>query len=116
MPVWYNINKEGERSPSKEKEIKMIKRYRRIVCADGFNMSVQASEASYSEPRNNSGPYTAVEVGFPSSEDSILLQYAENPDRPTDSVYGWVPIDIVQLCIEAHGGMVFGELPPFALV
>ena len=23
MPVWYNINKEGERSPSKEKEIKM---------------------------------------------------------------------------------------------
>ena len=98
------------------KAVKMIKRYRRIVCADGFNMSVQASEASYSEPRNNSGPYTAVEVGFPSREDSILLQYAENPDRPTDSVYGWVPIDIVQLCIEAHGGMVFGELPPFALV
>ena len=25
MPVWYNINKEGERSPSREKEIKMIK-------------------------------------------------------------------------------------------
>ena len=25
MPLWYNINKEGERSPSKEKENKMIK-------------------------------------------------------------------------------------------
>ena len=94
----------------------MIKRYKLIVCADGFNMSVQASEAAYSKPRNNSGPYTAVEVGFPSREDSILLQYAENPERPTESVYGWVPIDIVQLCIEAHGGMVSGELPPFALV
>ena len=98
------------------KAVKMIKRYKLIVCADGFNMSVQANDASYCEPRNNSGPYTAVEVGYPSSEDSILLQYAENPDRPTDSIYGWVPIDIVQLCIEAHGGIVSGELPPFALV
>ena len=94
----------------------MAKIYNLIVCADGFSMSVQANEAAYSAPRNNSGPYTAVEVGYPSSEDSILLQYAENPDRPTDTIYGWVPIDIVQLCIEAHGGMVSGELPPPALV
>ena len=98
------------------KAVKMTKLYKLIVCADGFNMSVQANSAAYSAPRNDIGPYTAVEVGYPSSEDSILLQYAEKPDCPTTSIYGWVPIDIVQLCIEAHGGMVSGELPPFALV
>jgi hypothetical protein len=114
--AWYNINKEGERSSSKEKVNKMIKFYENIVCADGFSMSVQASDVAYSAPRNNMGPYTAVEVGYPSSEDSILLQYAENPDHPTDSIYSWVPIETVQQCIEAHGGMVSGELPPFALM
>jgi hypothetical protein len=114
--AWYNINKEGERTSSKEKVNKMIKFYEKIVCADGFSMSVQASDTHYSLPRNDSGPYTSVEVGYPSSEDSILLQYAENPDRPTETIYSWVPIETVQQCIEAHGGMVSGELPPFALM
>ena len=83
-----------------------------VKCADGFTMSVQASARNYNSPRDDVGPYTEVEVGFPSSFDIHLHQYAENPDAPTETVYGWVPADTVIMCIDAHGGMVEGELPP----
>ena len=39
----------------------------RIVCADGFSLSVQASNGHYCTPRSNYGPYSRVEVGYPSS-------------------------------------------------
>ena len=90
----------------------MKKKYDLIKCADGFSMSVQASRGSYCSPRDDSGPYDSVEVGFPSSFDVYLHQYAEDPGKPTDTVYGWVPADTVIMCIDAHGGMVSGELPP----
>ena len=83
-----------------------------IECRDGFSMSVQAGNGHYCSPRDDVGPYTHVEVGFPSSYDYYLHEYAEYPDKPTDTVYGWVPADTIQLCIDAHGGMVSGELPP----
>lgn len=38
----------------------------RLVLADGVSLSVQACKHSYSSPRDNKGPYTKVEVGFPS--------------------------------------------------
>ena len=90
----------------------MKKKYDLVKCADGFTMSVQASKGSYCSPRNDSGPYDSVEVGFPSSYDYYLHEYAEDPGKPTDTVYGWVPADTVMMCIDAHGGMVSGELPP----
>lgn len=74
-------------------------------------MSVQASEGNYCNPRNNTGPWTEVEVGMPSSYDYWLNEYAEDPGRPTETVYGWVPADKIRLCIDSHGGMVDGELP-----
>ena len=90
----------------------MKKQYDMVKCADGFTMSVQASKGSYCSPRDDSGPYDSVEVGFPSSYDFYLHEYAEDPDKPTQTVYGWVPADTVMMCIDAHGGMVSGELPP----
>ena len=86
----------------------------KVVCKDGFSMSVQASERNYCSPRDDVGPYTAVEVGFPSSYDLFLHEYADNPETPTESVYGWVPTVVVQLCIDSHGGMISGEIPPAA--
>ena len=44
-------------------------KYKRVHCADGFNMSVQAGPHSYSSPKDDMGPYVAVEVGFPSEEE-----------------------------------------------
>ena len=90
----------------------MKKQYEMVKCADGFTMSVQASKGNYCSPKNDVGPYESVEVGFPSSYDYYLQEYAEKPEAPTESVYGWVPADTIQLCIDAHGGMVGGELPP----
>ena len=88
------------------------KKYKTVQCADGFSVSVQANEGGYCSPRSNSGPYTEVECGFPSSYDFHLSQYAEDPENPTGTVYGWVPAHVVRMCIAAHGGMIEGELPP----
>lgn len=78
----------------------------RIVCADGTTLSVQADEYMYCSPRGNKGPYSSVEVGFPSVEPpEIWQQYAEDPDRPMDTVYAYVPIELVSFFIARHGGI-----------
>ena len=77
----------------------------RTVCSDGFSMSIQASRFHYCTPRENKGPWTAFEVGFPSHGDNLLIPYAEDPERPTETVYGWVPAEIVAQVILNHGGL-----------
>lgn len=85
---------------------------KRIVCKDGFSISVQASESSYCNPRGDEGPYTHVECGFPSSEPKgELLEFAEDPDEPTQTVYPYVPVSIVMAELELHGGIESGKLP-----
>ena len=86
--------------------------YRAIYCKDGFSMSVQASETSYCTPRENSATrYESVEVGFPSAEEPMLMEWAEDPHRPTDTVYAYVPVEVVNLVIAKHGGVTAGEAP-----
>ena len=111
------------------------KSYERVVCKDGFTLSVQAREACYCEPRNNIGPYTEVEVGYPSEAEPLLFEWMEfmgeilyddddNMIEETEeertvrkvaaapkSVYGWVPLEVVHKVLEKHGGLVSGELP-----
>lgn len=88
-----------------------MKKNKRVVCVDGFTMSVQADDFTYCAPRNNEGPYTAVEVGFPSEYEELIIDWAEDDSSPTETVYGYVPIHIVSLVLAKHGGMVEGELP-----
>jgi hypothetical protein len=84
-----------------------------VICADGFSMSVQANETAYCRPRiDNAERYEAVEVGFPTEEEALLLDYADDRENPTDTVYGWVPSETVTLVIAKHRGMVEGEVPP----
>ena len=84
-----------------------------VVCADGFRMSVQANDrGAYCTPRYKPGPYSAVEVGYPSCCDRDLIPYAEDPSKPTKTVYGWVPSSIIMKIIAKRGGMIDGELPP----
>ena len=82
-----------------------------VVCADGFKMSVQASFNAYCSPRNDTGPYHEGEGGYPSWKDEMLMSYAENPEKPTETVYGYVPSTTVYLVITKHGGMVSGQVP-----
>ncbi len=81
---------------------------RRTKCADGFTLSIQASETHYCSPRENEGPWTAVEVGYPSERPEpwgVWVEYAEDPEIPTGTVYGWVPVALVRQLIDLHGGV-----------
>ena len=87
-------------------------RNRQVVCADGFTMSVQAFDGGYCEPRmNGAEKYTSVEVGYPSEREELLMQWAEEPDKPTQTVYGYVPVEVVTNVLAKHGGIVDGEVP-----
>ena len=89
------------------------RRNMRVVCADGFTMSVQAFKGAYCKPRVNFAPaYTHVEVGYPNREEPMLMPYAMTPEKPTDTVYEYVPVETVFLVISKHGGMIDGEVPP----
>ena len=77
----------------------------RIVCNDGFSLSVQCSEFAYSTPRQNVKKYTAVEIGYPSSEEELLVEYAEDPGSLTGTVYGYVPIEVVREVLNKHRGI-----------
>jgi hypothetical protein len=90
-------------------------KYKLTVCADGFKLSIQADKFAYCSPRNDEGPYTEVEVGYPSRIDYKLMPYAEDPDKPTDTVYGHVPSAVVLEVLQDHGGWVAGEIPPMTI-
>jgi len=87
------------------------------VCADGFQMSVQASHFHYCSPRNDEGPYSTVEVGFPSEQEDLLVPYAEVwKDKGeevdyTDLVYAYVPSSVVLEVVAKHGGCDVTFLP-----
>lgn len=79
----------------------------RTICVDGFSISIQASRFAYCSPRENEGPYSHVECGFPSDVPGWeLLTYAQDKYDPTNTIYPWVPYDIVRAELLSHGGPV----------
>lgn len=77
---------------------------KRIVCADGVSLSVQAGEMLYCEPRSNYGPYTSVEVGYPDVLPDGWQEWAED-DGIAATVFARVPVAVVEEFINQHGGM-----------
>jgi hypothetical protein len=76
-----------------------------MECADGFKMSVQASRTHYCQPREDYGRWYLVEVGYPSARVEAFMEYMDGADSvPTDTVYGYVPIEVVAQAIIDHGG------------
>jgi hypothetical protein len=77
-----------------------------LVLNDGFKMSVQASSHHYCTPRFDFlNKYTSVEIGFPNKKEVLILENAENPNTPTETVYDYVDCNIVNKVIEKHGGI-----------
>lgn len=77
----------------------------RVVCADGFNMSVQVSSGHCCSPCiNDAAEYFEVEIGYPSEREELLMPFAKQGEYPTDTVYGYVPVSIVDEVIAKHGG------------
>lgn len=76
-----------------------------VVCSDGTGLSIQAGKLLYSTPRSDTGPWTAVEVGFPTvvPPDS-WQQYSENWEDPTGTIYTYIPLELVAEFIADHGG------------
>jgi len=76
-----------------------------LVLMDGTDLSVQAGEYLYSEPREDFATlYTAVEVGFPTFDVPLeWLEYAEDSNNPTGTVYPYIPIEMVLKYINAVG-------------
>lgn len=83
----------------------------RIHCADGFTISVQAHEGAYCHPRVNYADWTQVECGFPNGVPERIMHRAEDPVRPTDTVYGYCDIDEVAELLADHGGIDFEKSP-----
>jgi hypothetical protein len=89
----------------------------RIVCADGYSISVQASSFHYSAPRDNRFAnlwlYDAVECGHPETPDGVAYQPADlEPYREKyaagSRIYPYTPIGVVAAFVQAHGGAVSG--------
>jgi len=81
-------------------------------CADGWSVSIQGNtDGHYCQPRNTeySGVPWEVELGYPSAEEPELIEYAEDKDRPTDTVYAYVPIYVLEDIVERHGGIIIEE-------
>jgi hypothetical protein len=77
-----------------------------VVCNDGFTISVQGgSEFLYCSPRKKCNDYYEVECGFPSEDEELLKEYAEDPENLTQTVYSYIPIDLVEKVILKHGGI-----------
>ena len=97
----------------------------RLTCTDGFSLSVQASSAHYSAPREDHpdwhwSRFECVEVGYPEDAQGTRiampddwLGYADNPSAgPHSDVFAWVPVQLVWEWIQAHGGLVADDAPP----
>ena len=80
-----------------------------LTLKDGVELSVQAGSGYlYSTPRCNllDGNYCDVEVGFPSiSPPESWKEYCDDLDKPTDTVYAYIPICMVLDFINDHGGL-----------
>jgi hypothetical protein len=78
----------------------------RIIFSDGFSVSIQASSCHYCVPRNNIGPYTHFEIGFPSEIVDDWIPYCEGSaesEDPRQMVYPRVPLNLIVNELKLHG-------------
>ena len=86
--------------------------YDTVICDDGARLSVQANRTFWCVPRNDVGPYSAVEALVPSTSPEPPESWAPYREPGIDGIYAKLPVALVWDYIDAHGGMVAGDLPP----
>ena len=76
-------------------------------------MSVQAGDSLYCTPRTNleGGEYETCGGWISNQREELLIPYAEDPKPPTETVYGYVPVTLVEQIIEKHGGWFESKKP-----
>lgn len=88
-----------------------------IHCANGGALSIQASAHHYSTPREDVGPYSHVEIGYPERLQGVvdlINEYHEgaplkSDDDPNVQVFAFVPIEKVVMLIILNGGLSTDE-------
>jgi len=96
-----------------EQKGKYIK-FKHVICKDNFTMSVQASGGAYCHPRitcmnSNYFIYDELEIGYPNRKETLLLEYAEDKKNPKQTVYAYVPLELINKVIHKHGGLKMGK-------
>ena len=86
----------------------------RIHCKDGFNISIQVNKGNYCESENGvrtfGTDWKLVEWGFPSEQidgekyNAEEIFYEEKIDT-TQSVGGYVEIELMDALLQKHGGI-----------
>lgn len=82
----------------------------RLVCADGWHASVQASSYHYCAPQeDNAEVYSHWEIVFPKTLDPELAPYAEDPANTLDDfidygMFPYTPVEVVVTLVNKHGG------------
>ena len=78
-----------------------------IICKDGFDISVQASESHYCFPRKTQKYHECFELMCDISQDKDLLKdYCDE-----DTIFPYVPAAIVEKIILRHGGINWSLTP-----
>ncbi len=79
----------------------------RVVCADGVHVSVHANYGAYCTPCKDSGPWSSVELSFPSAPMPELADYIRGDDKNAiNTVWGYVPLGRVAEVLASHGGLM----------
>jgi hypothetical protein len=84
----------------------------RITCASGLSFSAQGHYGTYSNPRSDFAEhYSEVEIGFPSARIEEFMPYIDGGEDsdPIQSVYAYVPVEIVAKVISDNGGIKEGK-------
>jgi len=81
----------------------------RVVCKDGFSISIQVNHNNYCASENGTREFglnwKEVEWGFPSSTINPIKYNAEDKKHTTDTVGGYVDINIIDELLNEHGGI-----------
>jgi hypothetical protein len=96
MKDWVN---DFLRQTRRESAIKGFLKVRpKVICATTLTMSIQTGEGLYCEPRDANGPYTKVEVGYPSRKPPrSWAKYLDGDNFRNDwqGVYAYIPVELV---------------------
>ena len=115
--IQRNLKVTNHSSDPSMKHMLTSTRLPKIICSDGFEMSVQVGFSLYSTPKKVAKRYSAVEIGFPSEHEPLIEEYAETFYKEdgeditdyTDTVYPYVPVRIVDKVLKKHGGINMAE-------
>jgi hypothetical protein len=77
-----------------------------LVCADGFQLSVQGGQSAYSKPREkrlNIYAYDSMEI---ITSELLPSEFKDYQDGEGSQIYGYVPVEMIESLLASHGGVI----------